>query len=353
MDPRAKLLKTLRRQGVETIPVDIKLCPSQVDAFEKRFGHRDYQSWFGLSHRPLSLELDPGFTDGKLLYRDEILPESTSIDVWGVGHSKGSEAAVHMTRMHHPLRGDRTTADIKAYPFPSVRPGEKLRLTCEVEELHRRGLAAVGSMQMTIWEAAWYLRSMEDLMVDMMGEEESAEVLLDRVTEISCQRARLFAEAGCDVIELGDDIGMQSSIMMRVDLWKEWLKPRLMKVVQAARQAKPDVLIFYHSCGYVLPFLEELADAGIDILNPVQPECMSFKEVHDRVGDRMSFWGTIGTQKVLPFGTPDEVYAEVRKNIEICGDKGGLMVGPTHLVEPEVPWENLIAMLNAVRAGTK
>ena len=82
-------------------------------------------------------------------------------------------------------------------------------------------------------------------------------------------------------------------------------------------------------------------------IDPIQPECMTLQEAYDRIGDRVSFWGTIGTQQVLPFGTPEEVRNEVINNVNICGKQGGIVIGPTHLVEPEVPWENLVALHEA------
>ena len=95
--------------------------------------------------------------------------------------------------------------------------------------------------------------------------------------------------------------------------------------------------------------IPHLIDAGIDVLDPVQPECMSFEDIYKEFGDRISFHGTIGTQTTMPFGTPDEVRREVFKNLEIAGDKGGLLVSPTHMLEPEVPVENLVAYINACR----
>ncbi len=86
----------------------------------------------------------------------------------------------------------------------------------------------------------------------------------------------------------------------------------------------------------------------MDILNPVQPECMSFDEVHDKYGDRLSFWGTMGTQELLPFGTKEEVLQTTLSRLDKCGEKGGLVIGPTHLVEPEVPWENLSAIIEGL-----
>ncbi len=93
--------------------------------------------------------------------------------------------------------------------------------------------------------------------------------------------------------------------------------------------------------------IPHLIDAGVDVLDPVQPECMDFGEIHAQFGDRLSFHGTIGTQSTMPFGTPDDVRREVFKNLEIAGEKGGLFVCPTHLLEPNVPVENVVAYIKA------
>jgi len=95
--------------------------------------------------------------------------------------------------------------------------------------------------------------------------------------------------------------------------------------------------------------IDDLIEAGIDVLNPVQPECMNFAELHAEFGDRLSFNGTIGTQSHMPFGTPDEVRKVVFENLQIAGDKGGLLCCPTHMLEPEVPWENVEAYVKACR----
>lgn len=344
MTPRENLLHALRRQGYESVPLDCNsFCPSQREAFRKRFGHDDIEGYFKTSHRGVSLGLRATIQDPRAFYKSECPPADTEFDVWGIGHSHQA-GCFHMTRMHHPLQGDSTVADIAQYPLPEIADQAVVFLEEKVREIHARGLAVKGGMACTVWETAWYLRSMEDLMVDMMTDDERATALLDRITRLSCERIRRFAAAGCDIVELGDDIGMQSTPMMNPELWRKWLKPRLAQVISAGREFKPDLLIFYHSCGFVLPFLEDLIEVGVDILNPVQPECMDFAEVHALTKGRLSYWGTIGTQRVLPFGTPDEVRAVVRRNLDICGPEGGIVIGPTHMVEPEVPWENLEAM---------
>jgi uroporphyrinogen decarboxylase len=347
MTPRENILKTLRRKGFESVPVDFVLCESQINDFEKRFGHRDYQSYFGLSHRSFEMEVQKNYSFGPDLFKREKLPDSTVFDEYGIGHSKGSAAAFHMTRMHHPLKGA-GLSEILDYPYPTVPEGELERLTQKVQNLRSIGLASFGFMQMTVWEASWYLRSMEELMIDMMMEDEKATALLDKITQFAVSKAVTYTKAGIDILSLGDDIGTQTSIMLDVKLWETWLKPRLSTVIEAARNVNPEVLIFYHSCGHVTPFIDQLIEVGVDILNPIQPECMSFDEVHDKFGHQLSFWGTLGTQQLLPFGTKEEVLQTTLSRLNKCGEKGGIVIGPTHMVEPEVPWENLSAIVEGV-----
>lgn len=332
---------------MDEVPMDLSLCTSQIERFQRETGSTDIASYFRLPHRWIGVEMT-GPDDPRSVYPRETLPERTSFDAWGVAHSAGSEAAYHMTRLHHPLRGATDPAEIDAYPMPRFDDAaETARLSERVRAIHQSGFATVAGLAQTVWESAWAIRSMEDLMVDMMSDDDAATLLLDRVTDVSRRRARIVAQAGCDIIQIGDDIGMQSTPMMSIDLWRDWLKPRLASVIDAARTAKPDIIVFYHSCGFVLPFIDDLIDIGVEVLNPIQPESMPFETVHRGWGDRLSFWGTIGTQSTLPFGTVADVHAAVRANVTRCGENGGIVIGPTHLVEPEVPWENIVALRDA------
>ena len=129
--------------------------------------------------------------------------------------------------------------------------------------------------------------------------------------------------------------------------------PRLKRVIDEAKAINPDVVIFYHSCGRVTELIPSLIKAGIDVLDPVQPETMDFRQLHEMYGDKLSFHGTLGTQSVMPFGTPEDVRRTVFENLDIAGEKGGLFVCPTHLLEPEVPVENVIAYIKACADYTK
>ncbi|MDR0654842.1 MAG: hypothetical protein LBG22_00875 [Treponema sp.] len=350
MNHRENLLSLLRRKGFEYIPPQFGLTPHLVDVYREKTGSDlSYQDFFDMPWRDVP---DIKVTDntGKFLaWYSCPLKEGTLIDNWGIAHVPGSAEAMHMTRMLHPLQGITDFEKIREYPFPHFENGDNSHQKPLVDALHKRGLAAVGNMQVTIWETSWYIRSMEDLMMDMMSEEVAAKFILDAVTEQAVIRALSYARAGVDIIYLGDDIGMQSEIMMSGELYRTWLKPRLKKVIDEIKNFNPEIIIMYHSCGYVLPFIEDLIEAGVDVLNPIQPESMNYREIVSAYGERLSFHGCIGTQTVMPFGSPSEVKIAVKECLDTMGPKGGMLAAPTHVLEPEVPWENIIAYVEACR----
>jgi uroporphyrinogen decarboxylase len=172
------------------------------------------------------------------------------------------------------------------------------------------------------------------------------EAVLERITEDNCFHARRLAEAGVDMLRTGDDVGMQDRLMMHPDLWRKFLKPRLAREIAAAREVQPDLPVWYHSDGDISLIIDDLIEVGVTVLNPVQPECLDVVALQREYGDRLAFWGTIGTQTVMPWGTPDDVRRTVREMIELFGP--GLVIAPTHVLEPEVPWENVLALFEAV-----
>lgn len=350
MNKRENLISLYRRQGYEKAPVSFSLCPSLMEKFHSVYGpDASVEEVFDFSERHIAggkLRPEDEDTSRFLRYYDTLKP-GAQIDIYGVAHEPGSEAAKHMTYMRNPLKDCESVEEMSEYPFPDFEKADFSHQKAQVDAAHAKGLAACGNMQCTIWEQAWYIRGMTELMMDMMTEDPMADYILDMVTKSSALRAAKYAEAGCDLLFLGDDIGMQHTIMMSERLYCDYIKPRLKQVIAAARAKKPDIIVLYHSCGYVEPFIGHLADAGVDVLNPVQPECMDFGKIHEQYGDRLSFNGTIGTQTVMPFETPDGVRRKVFENLEIAGDKGGLLVCPTHLLEPEVPWENIEAYAKA------
>jgi uroporphyrinogen decarboxylase len=357
---RDDLLSLYRRQGYKNVPIGLTLCPAQKQQFHRRYPNAEsLEQHFQFPYRVI---VDPGFAwdfENKNLIpgRDEIdwnkyYPEGfkykVKFDAWGVAHEENPNS-MHMTQMHHPIKDFDSVEEFLKYPWPDFEKVDFSIFDEKVKQIQSQNLAVFVWFECTIWETAWYLRSMDKLMVDMSLDDEKAAVLLDILTEKACYRAEKFARAGVDILGLGDDIGMQQTVMMSPAMYRKWLKPRLKKVIDTAKAVNPDILISYHSCGTVTPLIPELIDAGIDILNPVQPECMDFENIHKEFGDKLSFNGTIGTQKLMPFGTPAQIRDTVFRNLDIAGQKGGLFCCPTHIIEPEVPWQNIEAYVQACR----
>ncbi len=352
MTKRENFFSIVNYQGYEEIPTQYNLCPYLTENYEERINQfkkkHEIPEYFAGSP---SLRLVERSDEEYYSFFKGGLKEGAKIDCYGVGHEPGSEAAMHMTYLRNPLSEAETLDELKKFPFAqAIHDDAWLEEAMEINSKKKsEDLIVIGGLAQTIWERAWAIRGMERLMMDMICDEELAEYVLDMVTNLSIEQAEFYARAGCDILWVGDDIGMQKTIMMSEDIYVKWLKPRIKKVIDTAKKINPDILVAYHSCGFVEPFIPHLIEVGVDILNPIQPECMDFAEIHKKYGGKIAFHGTIGTQTTMPFGTPEEVREEVFKNLDIAGKLGGLIPVPTHLLEPEVPVENIEAYLLACK----
>jgi uroporphyrinogen decarboxylase len=267
------------------------------------------------------------------------------VDEWGVWWRKGNFH--HFAHIESTLRDIATVDDLHNYPWPDLdQPYRFEGFKARVDALHVQGLA-VASFAGSIFEQAWYMRGMDQFLMDMMADPEMASFLLDRTADMQRKVAVELARAGVDIIITGDDVAMQNGLILKIDTWRSFLKPRLAATIQAAKEARSDVAILYHSDGNVEPLIPELIEVGIDILNPVQPECMAPAAIKAKYGGQVALWGAVSVQQTMPFGTPAEVKAEVRERIRTLGKGGGYILAPAHVLGPEVPWENIVAFFEA------
>jgi uroporphyrinogen-III decarboxylase len=143
-------------------------------------------------------------------------------------------------------------------------------------------------------------------------------------------------------------MGGQSSMVISPDMWRRFFKPRMASFFSELKEINPRVKLAYHSDGYIDPIVPDLIEIGLDVLNPVQPACLDPGEMKRKYGRDLCFWGTIDEQRTLPFGTPDDVRAEVSARLSSVGKGGGLIIGPTHHVQLDTPMENFWAMVDTV-----
>ncbi len=299
----------------------------------------------GISPRS-TVEYKPDFS---VYFRDVEKPEGSFIN--GLGVLEIPAKFYHFTGYVSPLRHAARFEEIEAFPFMPSTGFDETGLKEQVAEAHAQGLAVysyIGHM----YEDAWQIRGYEEFLMDMAERPDWCEYILDRITERNVALATAAARAGADWILSGDDVANQNALMFSLPMWRRFMKTRWAKVYAAARAIKPDIHIWYHSDGNIGQIIPELIEIGLTILNPVQPECLDVLQVKKQFGKALVLDGSIGTQTTMPFGTPAEVKRVVRERKKTLGYDGGLILSPTHVLEPEVPVENIEAFVEACREQT-
>ena len=345
MAPRDRVLTALRLRVPDRVPKSISFTPGALCKFQEGSGGKNPADYFDLETRGVGLAPTRLETDFAKYYPR--LPEGTKIDEWGVARVPGSKH--HFVRLEFPLASATSVEEVEAYPFPDLTADYRYEdMPAEVREVRESGYASIATVSSHNYVAAWQLRGLKAFLSDMVTAPKLAEAIIDRTTEMSVGMVERFARAGVDIIMYGEDIASQQSLVMSPAMWREWLFPRLKRVVDAAHAARPDVIFVYHSDGNVTDAIPGLLEAGIDVLNPLQPECMDVVRIKAEYGSKIALWGGLSVQQTMPWGTPEDVRNEVRECMATLGKNGGYLIAPSHTIEPEVPFENVKAFKEAV-----
>jgi uroporphyrinogen decarboxylase len=273
-------------------------------------------------------------------------PAGSYFDRNGCLHVPSGE--YHFTHRISPLRNAQSLRDIESYPWPDWGRYESGHFAEAIRSAHAEGrVARVSCTHM--YEESWQVRGYEEFLIDMISEPEWAHYVLERFKERNKIIAVAAARAGADELHTGDDVANQRSLMFSIGHWREFIKVRWAEVYAAAKAIKPDIRIWYHSDGNITDIIPELIEIGVDVFNPLQPECVDLAEIKRRHGGKIVIDGTIGTQTTMPFGSPDDVRKCVRDRVRTLGQDGALILSPTHVLEPEVPVANIRAFAEACR----
>ena len=198
----------------------------------------------------------------------------------------------------------------------------------------------------SLFERAWTMAGMENVLMGMAGNPRFVHALLDRITEFNLKVIEHACSYDVDGMSFGDDWGQQRGMLMGPRLWREFLKPRLRQMYAAVRARGKRVLI--HCCGKVDEIFPDLIEIGLDVFNPFQPEVMDVYEMKRQYGDRLTFFGGISTQRTLPYGTVQETKDEVRRLIDKIGRNGGYIAAPAHAIPGDAKPENIAAMIEVL-----
>jgi len=238
---------------------------------------------------------------------------------------------------------------LKGYSFPDPRDQRFFNnITSKIAR--HGGLFRVFQIGFSLWERAWTLRGIENLMMDFYDNPRFVRELLESIADYNIAQMNEALRYDIDAVYLGDDWGAQHGLQMGPQLWREFIYPVLRRMYGVIRQAGKFVMI--HSCGDVDELFDDLIAIGLSSFNPFQPEVMDVYELMARYRGRLCFHGGLSTQKLLPYGTPEEVRRESQR-ILAAGSAGGYIFAPAHDVEGDVPLENMLAFIDTAREQIK
>jgi len=311
--------------------------------FQAETGAVEPAEHFAYDFRCVSLGSRFGGEDPRLFHG--AVEEETTFDEWGVGHWAGGARATY-ERMYAPLAAAESVRDVEALPLPVITSLADPSLPGKLRD---RGYPVFGYAG-SIYEWSWWLRGMQAFLEDLLLAPALAEAITHKVAAHTRTLALASAQAGIEVLCFYDDAGMQTGLQLDPRLWRRFIKPRWQEVLEAVRTRFPDRLFFLHSCGDVRELLPDIAELGFHILHPVQPECMDLAEVKREFGRELVLCATLSAQRLLPFGTPAQVREEVRRLAALFRDDGRAILCPSNRLQPETPWENVLAFAEEARA---
>lgn len=274
-------------------------------------------------------------------------PDRTYTDEWGIGWQWFEYPTGAFTEMvHHPLAEIR---DPSEFEMPDFSREDRYTGVRSMLEEYGEEYGIMAAVACTLFELAWYLRGLERVLIDLAENKDFAHAYFDKLLGWIEVAGRKLVSLGVDVIFIGDDVGAQNRMLISPAAFREFLKPRYARLFEEWKRINPNVKIAFHSDGYIYPIIADLVEIGLDILNPVQPKSMDPARVKRDFGDRLTLWGTVDIQEVLPFGTPEDVAEEVKLRIRTVGPGGGLILAPAHNIQAEVPVKNILAFYRAAR----
>lgn len=343
MDSRERVRLALTCQKPDQIPRALGFFPQSFP----QIAPVSPEDHFGLDIRYVEFDPLPEH-EGFLAYLESLprdlhlgsLAQLRTYHEWGYHPERGEV---------HPLSQAEHLEEVASFTLPDVTdPRRHAHLRDEVARWHEKGMAVAGApphLGGELLETAWRLRGFGTFLTDLVVRKPLAHYFLDQLTDLVVESTLILAQAGVDILLLDDDVAMPTDLLLSPALWQEFFKPRLERIVRLAREANPDLLIFYHSDGDFTRLVPDLVEIGVNAINPLQPDCMDAVAIKREFGGRLALWGTVGTATLWDRGTPGQIREEVRLRVETLGPEG-LLLAPAYDLD-FAPWENIVAFCEA------
>jgi len=364
---RERVLASLRHKEPDRVPIDLGAGTTgiEVEAYDR------LKALLGLKGQTKTFVRDHVEVDDPILqqfgidtryvrvggprgHRVRIEADNSYLDIWGVRWQKPA-SSLYWDMVAHPI-AEPTLEALAAYRWPDPHdPGRTDGIRDRARTLSGQGEYAVvlDNTGFGAFEQGWALRGFENFYMDMVAEPKFAEALIQGVADYQVALyEHVLEEVGpyVDVVMVAEDLGSQDGPLISPETYRRMVKPAQKRVWQFIK-SRTDAKLFLHSCGSVRRFIPDLIEIGVDILNPIQVAAagMDPKELKREFGNDLTFWGGgCDTQRVLTFGTPDDVEREVRRRIRELAPGGGFVFNQIHNIQPGVPPENVVRMFETV-----
>lgn len=328
--PRDRVLKALHHEEPDLCPYYIWIHEDMLQPISAHYGVDDVKMHIIRDHQVMR----------EVAAIKRSLDNNMYCDEFGAQWRQGAELHLDRPALNEP--------SLKGYAFSDLTTDEHFAGLSEWLDANWDRFKIV-QLGMLFWERTWAMRGMENIMLDMHDNPRFVDELLDGLESVCCSVIdRLVSGFGdrIDAIGFSEDMGAQRNMLISPAMWQRFLKPHQKRMYDKIRSAGKTV--YLHSCGHIEPIVGELMEMGVDMLQPIQPESMDIFALKKRYGEHLCFAGGISTQHLLPFGTPDEVQAEVRRCIEMMGKGGGYVIAPAKPILPGVPMANIVALIDAI-----
>lgn len=338
MTQKERMRKALVYEPVDHIPTQINYTVAFGQTMAAYFDVPPEQLAHDLGNHMLRIDIshDEQFSaDGKIRF-----------DWWGVGFNAQEEGYFAAVT---PLA---KAQDLDLYSWPDPHAPDLLRDAAETIAANGEEYFVAPNFGFALFERAWSLRGFEQFFIDMATDPAYAGALLDRITEIQLALIHRYLDLGVDGGYFGDDYGAQKNLLFSPRMWRSLIKPRLARLFSLFKERGLPIIM--HSDGQIQQILPDLLEIGLTTLNPVQPEVVDHAWLRQQFGGRLSFYGGISTQTVLPYGTTVEVKTAVSDVLHTLAPDGtGLVIAPSHRMMSDIPLQNVAAMLGAFRRLSK
>ncbi|MBW2062802.1 MAG: hypothetical protein JRI95_14755 [Deltaproteobacteria bacterium] len=368
LSSRERVLAALNHEEPDRVPLDLGGNATTIEAvpyeeLKKHLGIKGEPRLFVRNHVDppeellKALHIDTRYVRLKPPHHFKIQLDSDNsyLDEWGTRWKK-PESSLYWDPVDYPLK-DATIDDLESYPWPDPDdPGRIEGLREEAKKLRESAQHAIvaDAIGLGVFESSWVLlRGPERFFMDMALDKLFVKALLEKLTDLHIKFHKNYLDAVgefIDVIAVSDDLGGEKGPLISPASYLELVKPFQKKLWRFIKN-NTEAFLFLHSCGSIYKFIPDLIELGLDIINPVQVAAkdMNTGKLKKEFGDKITFWGAIDTQRVLPFGSPDDVECEVKQRISDLAPGGGYVLSAVHNIQAGVSPENICRMYEAAR----